>query len=112
MIHRKSTLILPLVHHFMEKRVNGLVPAVAPDVASADHDLRIAGSLPPQDVVSKPAFHPARNPYGDRAQLTAEAGRVELGVMLPELSNEPFIGRMRSLSGTLDRLGLWWIEIE
>ena len=112
MVHGKSCLVLPLVHHLVEKRVNGLVPAVAPDVPPADHDLRIAGGLPPQDIVSKPAFHPPGHAYRDRAQLATEAGRVELRVVLPELANEAFIRWMGSLRRTRNLRGLGRIEIE
>jgi hypothetical protein len=112
MVHGKSCLVLPLVYHLMEKRVNGLVPAVPPDVTPADHDLCIAGGLPPQDIMSEPAFHPPRHAYRDRAQLATEAGRVELRVVLPELANEAFIGRMGSLRRTGNLRGLRRIEIE
>jgi hypothetical protein len=33
-------LVLPLVHHLVQQRVQRLLPAVAADVVAADHDLR------------------------------------------------------------------------
>ena len=87
MIHWSSRLVLPLVHHLVEESVNGLVPPVSPDVAPADHDLRVMAGLPAKCVVSEPRFHPPRYSDGNCAQLSTKAGRIELAVRARELAN-------------------------
>ena len=96
-IHGESTLVLPLVNHLVQQCVNGLLPPVAADVPPADHDLGATAFLSAKDVVTQPAFHPARHTDGNGGQLAAEPRFVQPAMMVLENTHERLIGRVRRL---------------
>jgi hypothetical protein len=61
MIDCEPLLVLPLVHHLVQQSVERLFPAVTPDVASAQNDLRLT-VIGCGAVVPEPALHAARHP--------------------------------------------------
>jgi len=54
-----SCLVLPLVHHLVQQRLNRFIPSMPPDVTPADHDLGRMARLPAQCVVTEPRLHSA-----------------------------------------------------
>src|SRR3954471_9208419 len=96
MIHHQPLLVLPLVHHLVQQRVQCFVPAVAADVAAADDDLGLA-TFTRGAVMAKSALHAPRNAYRDGAQRSAEALVVVDGVQARELAYERDVGGIRPL---------------
>src|SRR5207249_10479545 len=71
MVDRVACLVLPLVHHLVQQRVERLVPAMAADVPPTDRNLgRFAERR--TGVVSQPAPHAARHAYRHGAELAVE----------------------------------------
>lgn len=101
MIDLLHCLVMPLMHHLVQQRLNHLVPAVPADMAAADNDLRAISLLPAQRVMPQPRFHPARHANGNRAQLSTEFREIELAVRASEITHEPLIGRMSALDRAL-----------
>src|SRR5881394_2913950 len=66
MIHHESLLVLPLMHHLVQQRVQRFFPSIAADVATAEHDLRLA-ALTRRTVVAQPAPHAPGNADGNLA---------------------------------------------
>ena len=59
MIQLQSILVLPLVHHLVQQRLQRLFPPVTADMATADGDLRRITGLGCGAVVAKVSSHPA-----------------------------------------------------
>src|ERR1051325_5302109 len=78
--------ILPLMHHLVQERVHGLVPAISTDVAPADDDLGLA-TFCGRAIVTPSAAHTPGEADGNLAQLTTEALVVVRTVQLRQLSN-------------------------
>src|SRR3954469_13608622 len=96
MIDHQPLLVLPLVHHLVEQRVQRFIPAIAADVAATDHDLGLA-TFPPGAVVAESALHASRNSNRDGAQRSAEALVVVDGVQPRELAYERDVRGIRPL---------------
>ena len=77
MVHSQSAFILPLMHHLMYQRFNGLAPSVPPDMTSTDDNLRPVARRVAMSVVSEPAFHSARHADGNPRQRAAESLPVQ-----------------------------------
>src|SRR5205085_342507 len=93
MVYDEPLLVLPLVHHLVQQGVQRFLPAVAPDMAAADYDLRLT-TLGCRTVVSEPAAHPTRDANWNPAQLSREAlGVVDL-VPARQLADERRISRV------------------
>ena len=103
------------MHHLMEQRLNGFVPAVTTNVSPADNDLRAISLLPAKCVVTEPGFHPPRNANRNGTQLTAELREIQLAMRAREIADKALIRRMRALDRTLLTRRRWRatrIEIE
>jgi len=98
-IDDESLLVLPLVHHLVQQRVYRLVPSVAPDVAPAQYDLRLATPAG-RTVVPKPALHTARDANWNLAKSSAESLPVVCGVQSRQLANERNVRRIRLFWGS------------
>src|SRR5690242_21898205 len=86
MVDDEPLLILPLVHHLVQKRVHRFVPAIAANVAAADNDLRLAAFCR-GTVVAESAAHPSRDADWNLAQLGAAPFGVVGGVRLRALAD-------------------------
>src|SRR5881392_3608594 len=64
MIHDQPLLVLPLMHHLVQQRVQRFLPSIAADVATAEHDLRLT-ALTRWTVVAQPAPHASGNADGN-----------------------------------------------
>src|SRR5690242_8112377 len=100
MVDDEPLLILPLVHHLVQKRVHRFVPAVAANVAPADNNFRLAAFCR-RTVVAESAAHPSRDAYWNLAQLAAEPLVVVGAVPLRELSYQRHVRGMGLLRGAL-----------
>ena len=72
MIDDEALLVLPLMHHLVQQRVQRFFPPVAPNVAATQNYFRLA-SLASRAVVTQPALHAARDPDRDLAQRPIES---------------------------------------
>src|SRR5450756_44288 len=79
MIDDQPLLVLPLVHHLVQQRVQRLLPPVAPDMPPADDYLRLA-PVSGRAVVAQPALHPARDAEENRPQRAAKSLAVVRGM--------------------------------
>jgi hypothetical protein len=59
MIDRPTGLVLPLMNHFVQQRLDSLIPPVPPNMPPADHDLGRMPHLSPQRIVTESRLHPA-----------------------------------------------------
>ncbi len=95
--------MLPLVHHLMKQRFDGVGPTVASEMAAADGDLR-AVTISARRVVAQPALHPSGETNRDARELAAKARRVQLSMRLFHPVHDRRILGMRALT-TWDALG-------
>ena len=77
MINRVAVLLLPLVHHFVQERVEGLAPAVAPNVATADGNLGASRMTTRWCVVTEPRVHAPGHREANVFQCAAEPFEIE-----------------------------------
>src|SRR4051812_11034926 len=94
MIDHQTLLVLPLVHHLVQQRVQRFIPAVAADVAATDHDLGLA-TFARRAVVAEPALHAPRDADRDSAQRSAESLVVVDSVQSGQLAYERDVGGIR-----------------
>ena len=97
MIDREPVLVLPLVHHLVNERLDRLAPSMTPNVASADRDLATLARRIAMSVMPEPALHPSRHAYRYSRQCPTESLPIELFMRPPELLSHRFIIRMSSL---------------
>ena len=90
MVDRQAIFILPLVNHLVEQRLEGLGPAMTPEMPARDGDLSTL-TTGRGAVMSEPTPHPARYAYRNRFQIAAEMFGVEALVPLTELERERFV---------------------
>src|SRR5947207_13238628 len=64
-VHRQTTLRLPLVHHLVQHGVLDLGPRMAENVAAADGDLGGPAGPEIHRQLAQPGAHPAGPPDGD-----------------------------------------------
>ena len=62
MIDREPILVLPLVHHLVNQRLDRLAPPVSSNVTAADCNLGSLAGRIAMRVMPKPALHPTRYP--------------------------------------------------
>jgi len=99
-IDDEPLLILPLMHHLVQQRVQRFVPAIAPNVAAAQDDLRLA-AFARRTVVTEAALHAARDANRHLAQHTVESLLV-VGLVQPhQLANQRHVGRAGPLGRAL-----------
>src|SRR6185295_12028856 len=96
MVHREPLLVLPLVHHLVQKRVERFVPAIATNVAPAENDLRL-GCLTRWRVMAEAALHAPGDADWNLAQGSVEPLLVVSLVQSRELANQRHIRRVRML---------------
>src|SRR4029077_928671 len=96
MVDDQPLLVLPLVHHLVQQRVQRLLPPVAANVAPADDDLGLT-TFARRRVVPQPALHPPRDANGNHSQRSAESLIVVRGVPPRELPNKRHVGWIRPL---------------
>lgn len=107
MVDREAALLLPLVDHLMEQRVEGFIPPVTPHMPPAD---RNGGSSPRRGrgVMAQPRSHPARHENPDPRQRPAKALLVEP----PMLGGEPVhhwtVVRVQPLRPARARFAPWY----
>src|SRR5687768_13205394 len=102
-IDRHAALVLPLMHHLVQQRLQRFVPAVPAQVAATDRDFRRIPGLGGRGVVAQPRTHAAGHPYLDRPQLAAEQVGVESRVLLSESRGEPFVVGVGTLARAAGR---------
>ena len=108
MVNGLASLILPLVHHFMNERLHCLAPSMTPNVSSADRDLRTLARRIAMSVMPEPALHPSRHSNRNSRERPAESLPIELFMRPPELLSHRFIIAMSSLG----RPRLAWRRLE
>jgi hypothetical protein len=96
MIDGEPLLVLPLVHHLVEQRVERLLPAITPNVPSAQNDLRLM-AVRRRTVVTEPTLHSTRHPNRHLAECPAEPLFIVRRVPARQLVNDREVGRMGSL---------------
>src|SRR5687768_16988097 len=99
MVHRQATLVLPLMHHLVEQRLDCLAPAMSPYVTAADRDLRALARWIAVSVMSEPALHSTRHPYWNPGKRPAEPLAIQLFAGAPELFSHRLIIGMSSFPG-------------
>ena len=97
MVNGLASLILPLMHHFMNERLYCLAPSMTPNVSSADRDLRTLARRIAMSVMPEPALHPSRHAYRDPRERPAESLAIELFMRARELLSHCFIIAMSFL---------------
>src|SRR6185503_16241799 len=104
-----SGLVLPLVHHLVQQRVQRFLPPVPPQVPPADRDLRrlARGAY---GVVPQPAPHAPR--YADRngLQTVVKMPGVVLCMTARQLRGEPLVLGTRALSAGTGGHTLHWMR--
>src|SRR5437868_3028293 len=96
MIDDEPLLVLPLMHHLVQQRVQRLLPPVAPDVPAAQDDLRLA-AFARRTVVAESALHPAGDADRDLAESAVEPIFVVRVVEAEQLANQRLICWVGSL---------------
>jgi hypothetical protein len=97
MVNRLAGLILPLVHHLVNERLDRLAPSVTPNVSSADRDLPSLAGRIAMSVMPEPALHPSRYAYRNPCERAAESLAIQLFVRATELLGHRVIIAMSSL---------------
>ena len=87
MIDRQPGLVLPLMNHFVEQRVERLVPSVPADVSPADRDLRGVAARG-AGVVPQPTPHSSRHANGNAAKRATKVLRVVVRMPSRQLGHE------------------------
>ena len=100
MIDDQTALILPLVHHFVQERVQSLVQAVTAKVTARDGDLwGNAGTL--WRVVAEPRLHSPGHTYRNRRKLPVKLFRIVLLMPLGHSHSEWLVVRMCAFDPTI-----------
>ncbi len=92
MVDRPPRLRLPLMHHFVQERVEHGRPSVAPDVAPGNHDLSgraVTGHM----QFAETSAHAIGEMNGDGAQRAAKVACIELHVHLGEALDQRLVLR-------------------
>ena len=108
MVNGLTGLILPLVHHFMNERLNCLAPSMTSNVSTADRDLRALARRVAVSVVPEPALHPSRHSNRNSRERPAESLPIELFMRALEPLGHRFIIAMSFLR----RPRLAWRRLE
>src|SRR5687767_11086008 len=98
MVHRQPALVLPLMHHLVKQRLDGLAPAMPPDVPAAYRDLGPFARWIAVSVMPESALHSTRHTDGNPGKRPAEALAIQLFVRAPELFSHRFIVGMSSFT--------------
>ena len=76
MVERQAGFMLPLMDHFVQQRLGGCRPAVAPQVPMRQHDgggVPVAASL----EFTESRLHPVGEPQWQRGECAAKVSLVE-----------------------------------
>ena len=95
MVDREPGLVLPLMHHLVQQRVQGLCPSIAPKVPPADRDLRRLVRRC-RGVVAQPALHATRYADLNRRKTSMKVPSVVARVPLLELRGRGLVVRVRA----------------
>src|SRR5687767_5934336 len=96
-IDRVASLVLPLMHHFVQERVEDLVPSMLAQMGEADRDLRGVTARRRGRVVPESAPHAPRDADRGRTQSAAEVALVVPVVPGRQLDGERLVLRAGAL---------------
>lgn len=94
MVDSAAGLILPLMHHLMQKRLDRLTPSVTPNMSTADHDFGTCAGFVTMRVMAKPALHSARYADWNLVERAAESFAIQIFVRAKKPLRHALIIRM------------------
>jgi len=99
MVDGQPALVLPLMHHLVQQRLDGLAPTMSSDVTATYRDLGALAQWIAVSVVPKPALHASRHPYRNPRKPAAEPLAVQQLIGTDELFSHRSIVGMSSFRG-------------